>query len=66
MLTAETSHPKGHRLNPLTDAEVEAKFRGLAEPVLGVARCGEVLKQVWAVDSATSLDTLFESLVISS
>ena len=28
---AETSHPKGHPMNPLTDAELEDKFHGLAE-----------------------------------
>ena len=34
-LVAETSHPKGHYRNPLTDGEVEAKFRGLASGALG-------------------------------
>jgi len=63
-LVAETSHPKGHFLNPLTDAEVEAKFRGLAEGVLPPGRCDETLAQIWALDHAPDLDALFESLVI--
>ena len=29
-LSAETSHPKGHSRNPLTDGEVEAKFADCA------------------------------------
>jgi len=63
-LVAETSHPMGHFLNPLTDAEVEAKFRGLAEGVLPPGRCDETLAQIWALDHAPDLDALFESLVI--
>jgi 2-methylcitrate dehydratase len=38
-VVAGTSHPKGHYRNPLTDAEVEQKFRGLASGTLGVEEC---------------------------
>lgn len=62
-LAAETSHPKGHRRNPLTDQEVEAKFRGLAG-ALGAEGCVRVLAEAWNLENATTLDTLFESLVI--
>jgi 2-methylcitrate dehydratase len=58
-IVAETSHPKGHRRNPLTDAEVEQKFRGLAS---GARRCDRVLAEVWNLDKATTLDGLLESL----
>lgn len=63
-LAAETSKPKGHRSNPLTDAEVEQKFRGLAGEVLAPAQLDEVLDQVWSLDKARSLDRLYETLVI--
>jgi len=63
-LTAETSYPKGHRGNPLTDAEVEAKFRGLAQ-ALGAAGCDRVLAEVSRLEKSATLDGLFESLVIS-
>lgn len=63
-LAAETSHPKGHRRNPLTDQEVEAKFRDLAGGALGAEGCDRVLAEVWNLENATTLDTLFESLVI--
>src|SRR5207244_8941142 len=36
-VVAETSHPNGHYRNPLTDGDVEAKFRGLASGALGAA-----------------------------
>jgi 2-methylcitrate dehydratase len=64
-VTAETSHPKGHYRNPLTDAEVEQKFRGLASGALGAEGCARVLAEVWKLESAATLDGLFESLVIS-
>ncbi len=64
-MTAETSHPKGHYRNPLTDGEVEAKFRGLASGALGAGGGDRVLAEVWDLESAATLDRLFESLVIS-
>jgi 2-methylcitrate dehydratase len=63
-LAAETSHPKGHYHNPLTDGEVEAKFRGLASGMLGVEGCDRVLAEVWELENSATLDRLFESLVI--
>jgi 2-methylcitrate dehydratase len=64
-LAAETSHPKGHYRNPLTDGEVEEKFRGLASGALGAEGCDRVLAEVWDLENSTTLDKLFESLVIS-
>ena len=64
-MVAETSHPKGHHRNPLTDGEVEAKFRGLASGALGPKGCDRLLAEVRDVDNAATLDGLFESLVIS-
>ena len=64
-VAAETSYPKGHYRNPLTDGEVEAKFRGLASGALGVGECDLALTQLWDLENAATLDRLFDSLVIS-
>jgi 2-methylcitrate dehydratase len=64
-VVAETSHPKGHYRNPLTDREVEEKFRGLASGALGVEGSSQVLAEVWDLENCSTLDKLFESLVIS-
>ena len=64
-VAAETSHPKGHYRNPLTDGEVEWKFRGLASSALGPQGCDRVLAEVASLDRASTLDALLESLVIS-
>jgi 2-methylcitrate dehydratase len=64
-LSAETSHPKGHRRNPLTDAEVEAKFRSLAGDALGPEACDRVLAEVRSLDKAPTLDGLIASVAVS-
>ena len=64
-VAAETSHPKGHYRNPLTDGEVEGKFRGLASATLGAEGCDRVLAEVWDLENSATLDRLFESLVIA-
>jgi 2-methylcitrate dehydratase len=64
-VAAETNYPKGHRRNPLSDREVESKFRGLASGALGAQGRARVLDEVWNLENATTLDRLFESMVIS-
>jgi 2-methylcitrate dehydratase len=64
-LEAQTTHPKGHRLNPLSDAEVEAKFRSLANAALGRERCDRVLAEAWGLEKTATLDGLFESLIVT-
>ena len=61
---AHTRYPKGHRHNPLDDRQVEAKFRGLAADVVSAKQCDRVLEQVWGLDDAPNLDSLFDSMVI--
>ena len=61
---AETSYPKGHRNNPLSDAEVSAKFQRLATPTLTDQQCEEALDVLWSLDNLTSLDNIFDALVV--
>lgn len=49
-LTREVHYPKGHAMNPLTDAEVEAKFREL------FAQCGNPAQCESALDALRNLD----------
>jgi 2-methylcitrate dehydratase len=64
-VAAETSQPKGHYRNPLTDGEVEAKFSGLASGALEAEGCDRVIAEVWNLENAATVNRLFESLVIS-
>jgi 2-methylcitrate dehydratase len=61
--TAETAYPKGHRQNPLSDAELEAKLRHLAVGTLSEPQCRKALAQLWSLEHAPNLRQLFDSLV---
>ena len=62
-MIAETAYPKGHRGNPLTDAEVEAKFRGLAAG-LPRERADRLLAEIWRLDGAATLDGLLDAAAV--
>ncbi len=42
---------RGHWKNPMTDAEMEEKFRGLAHKHLKADRVNALLKQLWALEN---------------
>lgn len=52
-------HPKGHVANPLTDDDVEAKFKSLAEQRLTKAGADELLAWLWRLEDQVSVDPLF-------
>src|SRR3989449_4775133 len=62
LVAAETRHPKGHSRNPLADAEVEGKFRGLATGALEAKGCDRGLAESWPLENATTLDRLFGTM----
>ena len=62
--TAHTSYSKGHKNNPLDDNEMEGKFRSFSAGVLSDTQCDQALENIWAIDEATDMDDLFDSLVI--
>ena len=64
LLEAHTAFPKGNRFNPLTDSEVEDKFRNLASQEIGENQCDRTLELAWSLDKLTNLDDLFDSLVV--
>jgi 2-methylcitrate dehydratase len=57
-LSLEVEFPRGHAGNPMTDAEVEAKFRRVAEPRYGPARASEILARCWELEKLTSVTDL--------
>jgi 2-methylcitrate dehydratase len=64
--TAASKHAKGDRANALTDKELEAKFIGLAEEILGARKCREALDVLWNLDDLESVGPIFESLTARS
>jgi 2-methylcitrate dehydratase len=49
-LVSEVAFPPGHDKNPLTDAQLEAKFRGLVEPALGADRATAIWNRLSKLD----------------
>ncbi len=61
---AHATWPKGHRSNPMSDAEVEAKFRNFAGVALTSEQCDLALEAIWNLDKLPNLDAVFDSLNI--
>lgn len=61
---AAVEHPRGHFNNPMTDDEVNAKFRSLAERVLPRAQTEHALQLLWKLDAATNFSAIFEAVQI--
>jgi 2-methylcitrate dehydratase len=53
-LVKEVEFPRGHALNPMTDAEVERKFRSLVEPRYGKERTDRILAACWNLENLKS------------
>ncbi|HEY5865917.1 MAG TPA: MmgE/PrpD family protein, partial [Candidatus Tectomicrobia bacterium] len=62
---AHTAYPKGHQRNPLSDADVAAKFRRLAGAVLTEQQCRTALELLWGVERLPHLQALFDTLVVA-
>jgi len=56
--SAEVAYHKGHHKNPLTDAEVEDKFRSLAKDLLTPAQTEALLQRLWRLDEAPDVREL--------
>src|SRR5579871_6377896 len=57
-LEKEVTFPRGHARNPLTDQEVEQKFRTLAAPRLSGAKIEEILDRCWNLDRQANIGPL--------
>ena len=52
---AEVPYHKGHYKNPMTDAEVEVKFRSLAQDLLSPAQTGALLEKLWNLEQVEDI-----------
>jgi len=52
----EVEFPRGHAQNPMTDDEVEHKFRTLADPRYGKRRSKQMLKDLWRMEGSSAKD----------
>jgi 2-methylcitrate dehydratase len=61
-LVKEVEFPRGHAGNPMTDAEVEAKFRRMAEPKYGKTKADQILARCWELEKLTNVTDLLALL----
>jgi 2-methylcitrate dehydratase PrpD len=54
-------HAIGNLARPMTDVELEDKFRDQAAPVLGVRRANELIALCWSIDKLVDCRTLIEA-----
>lgn len=50
--TAELTYPVGHARSPMSDDDVERKFRGMLAGHAAAARCDEILQRLWRLEEA--------------
>lgn len=57
-------HPKGDPLNPLTDEEIEAKFRSLASPLMGEHRITRIIQMANDIEEVDDIGELMDALAV--
>ena len=62
-LVERTPYPKGHNRNPMSDADVDTKFRSLSRGHLGAAGAGRALAALRNLQPTDSVDALLDLFV---
>jgi 2-methylcitrate dehydratase len=57
--TIRVDYHRGHFRNPMSDADVDAKYHGLADAVLSKARSDALLAQLWKLEALADVGDLF-------
>src|ERR1700689_3266579 len=57
-LSKQLDYPKGDPRNPLSDAEIEEKFRALAEGVLSPKAQSKLMDAIWHLEKCESVGKL--------
>ena len=65
-LVERASYPKGHRKNPLTDGELEAKFHSLAETVLTPQQCDRAQEVLWKLEEVHDIGPVLDLFQLSA
>jgi 2-methylcitrate dehydratase len=55
---SEVAYHKGHYKNPMSDAEVEAKFRSLVEGLLSADEADRLLERLWSLEDVQDIGAL--------
>jgi 2-methylcitrate dehydratase len=58
--TERAEYPKGHARNPMTDADIAAKFRDLSDEILGAAPASRALETLWRLDEVERIGAVVD------
>jgi 2-methylcitrate dehydratase len=61
---SEVAYHKGHYKNPMSDAEVEAKFRSLVEGLLSAREADRLLERLWHLEDVQDIGALLKLTAI--
>ncbi len=64
-VSAAVAHPPGHYRNPMSDHDVEAKFRRTVTEVMPPDQIDRVLALLWSLDRAENLNACFDALTVA-
>ena len=59
MESFRVEYHRGHSKNPMSDAEIEEKFRSLVGTQMPESQAGDLLKFIWTIDQAEDISALF-------
>jgi 2-methylcitrate dehydratase len=60
----QVTYPRGHAKNPMTDEEVEDKFRRQAAQVLSKIQIDEILSDLWHLEEQDEIGTLLQIFAV--
>ncbi|HEY9446110.1 MAG TPA: MmgE/PrpD family protein [Burkholderiales bacterium] len=61
---AEIRYPKGHQKNPMSDGEIESKFRELCAGRFDAVRCDKALEALWQLQSVDDVGQITALLAV--
>ena len=62
--SSEVAYHKGHYKNPMSDSDVEAKFRSLAHDVLSPSQTDRLLDRLWHLEEVKDVGEILRLTVI--
>jgi 2-methylcitrate dehydratase len=62
--TVRVEYHRGHFKNPMTDAEMEEKFRLMAQKHLGPDRVDNLLRLLWGIESVPQVSALIAATMV--
>jgi len=62
--TVRVEYHRGHFKNPMTDAEMEEKFRQMAQKHLGADRIDNLLRLLWRIESVPQVSSVIAATLV--